>query len=70
MRHSNFGNRQPQPKARGLTFQHGHDGTHVVLVMDRPVGNIRLTLQECDDFLAAIKVARDKLVEHMEANRG
>ncbi len=70
MSHRNFGNRQPQPKPGRLNFQHGHDGTHLVLLIDRPVDNIRLTLQEYDNFIQAMNHARDKLLEHMKANHG
>ena len=54
----------PAP-AKDTVTHHGHDGTHVLLIWDKPIQNLRLTVAQVEAHIEALLLSKAKLLEHL-----
>jgi hypothetical protein len=60
--------RRPQVQENiPVTTQHGHNGTHLVMIFSVPVENLTLSVAQADAMIAALQGVREQLVTHIAA---
>ena len=75
MNHKNHGNLHagrpgmtatPVEPARQMKIDHGHDGTHVVLIFSIPTKNLILTPEQADDLITKMQNSKAALAKHQQ----